>query len=67
MRLLVCASRYKIPRTKSGVRFVHGDAREVDMTAADIIWLNDAVRQHATLLILECHFTTHVNGSLHRE
>jgi hypothetical protein len=35
--------KYKIPRTKAGVRFVHGDAREVDMTGADVIWLNDAV------------------------
>ena len=26
-----------------GVRFVHGDAREVDFTNADIVWLNDAV------------------------
>ena len=28
---------------------MHGDAREVDMTGADVIWLNDAVRSHGHL------------------
>lgn len=59
LHLLICvclasASRYKIPRAKSGVRFVQGDARQVDMTGADVIWLNDAVHSHGRLPNFGC-------------
>lgn len=63
----MCVPRYKIPRTKAGVRFVHGDAREVDMTGADVIWLNDAVRsrdQVFDLRHIDLAAAAHVNESL---
>ena len=49
------------------MRFVHGDAREVDMTGADVIWLNDAVRSRDQVFDLphiDLAAAAHVNESL---